>query len=237
MFSRGLISLVLVPTLSHAIDKLTLEAGLGMAVPVNTFFDLRSTNGDAIFVAETKIGPSLAVSLLLNDVELRWGMNVYRITDVESQSISNEDVGEVVDVANAVGLCDALDCQSISETLETPDSGFIFVNSLTAGYRFYFSRGDFRPYFPIGIGTVVAAGESASIDRFLFGFGAQSGLGLENTIDEDWSWFLSLRYHISLVEAPTSVAATGIIVGGDAFESTTVLFHAVGINAGVLTGW
>lgn len=222
---------------AEAIDRFTLEGGLGIAVPLNTFFDLHDKSGNPVFTAKTRPGPSLAISLLLNDVELRWGMNAYRIVDVQSSLSYTEEIDAVVSALEKAGGCDLLDCEAIQNTLQAPSDGFIFVNSLTAGYRFYFHRGDWHPYIPVGLGSVIAAGDNAAIEKFLFGFGAQTGFGIDNKITDRWSWFASLRYHISLIETPTRIAASGVTVGQDGFESSTALFHAIGINGGVLGRW
>jgi outer membrane protein with beta-barrel domain len=232
-----LLSVVASPSRADAIDRFTLEGGVGVAVPLNTFFDLHDTNGNPVFTAKTRPGPSLAISLLLNDVELRWGMNTYRIVDVQSSLSYSAEIDQVVSTLEKTGGCELLDCEAIQNTLQAPSDGFIFVNSLTAGYRFYLHRADWQFYIPVGLGSVVAAGDNAAIEKFLFGFGAQTGFGFDSKITDRWSWFASLRYHLSLVETPTRIAASGVTVGQNGFESSTVLFHALGINAGVLGRW
>lgn len=241
----GLCILAAAPTGALAKVDYRLEVALGAVVPGGAVFHgvvgeydfnqrtpAEDTRGNVLYDYHFNPGFTAALSLLVNDFELRYQFATLGWSQLEPTHVSFERYRgtAVVYPGELPARAIFLPYQKLptpSLVVDSPNSPAFRLHSLTLGWRFNLVRGPYQPYIPVAIG--LAIGEGGGLGQTLLGSSFQLGFGYEFHLNDRISLGFEVRYNWMLLQNPSS----GSLLG----DNTTLEGALLTTNASVAQGF
>jgi hypothetical protein len=178
---------------------------------------------------ENRVGGGLAVSLTLDNVELRWSYSSLSTGRVKAH-IPTEAIEGLRLIDQQLGGSGQIE-QDIDKQVEEA----LVIHAVSLGYRLTFEPARIvRLVVPLGFGIVAAQPPSFGLLRYsLYGFGVHAGLRGEVLVAGLVALGLDTRFSIYVTEPDPNLGAAGYAATQNAFDAAvawlpmlTVALHA-----------
>ena len=221
------LALALLLMLSHgqafSRTKIGLDLMLGTGVPFNKWLNIKGNEFEHSI--KNSVGANLVITLMLNNWELRYGMNHFT-TKGGYLRVPQSVADEITDVFRQ--LDPNYGTFPAEQSLEN-NQGF-FLHTITFGYRFYFLGPKFKLYIPVATG--VALMSSDILLRTRVGWNINTGIGLDYAVTH---WFFvgaDMRYQFTLTESELTLSNVKIVLTKklNPFSDTVAMLHHLTIG-------
>jgi hypothetical protein len=188
-----------------------LEVAGALQIPFKNYLAF----GDNQYFMENGLGGGLALSMTLNEMELRWTYSVLSTGRVKGR-IPDEALAGLQLIDRQMGGTGQIPAQIDQEAGES-----LVFHAITFGYRLTFEPSRvFHVVVPFGAGVVAAQPPSFGLLNYsLWGFAAHVGLRGEVLVAKMLALGLDTRFSVYVTEPDPNLGAAGYAATRNAFDA------------------
>jgi hypothetical protein len=201
-----------------------VELGGAVAVPFKNYLSFGS--GTNAYYMENGVGGGVALSVTLNDVEVRWQHSILSTGRVKGR-IPDSVLPSLQLIDKTMG-----GTGQIAQDIDIEATGALVMDSITFGYRLTFAPARrFHIVVPIGAGVVAAQPPRFGLLAYtLWGFAADVGLRGEVLLAKILALGLDTRFDIYLTEPDPNLGAAGYAGTKNAFDAAVAWLPMLSVS-------